>query len=178
MFKIGTWILFGLYSFIVLFKLIYQRIIIRFTDILNSATYDFPVRNRYFSYPNDSNEFYNLEVLQLNSNIIPFKNILTYLTGSMQFNDDIIINNTLGNIVIFIPLGILLPILFHKFYKFSRVFISLIFISFSLEAQQLILQVGQFDIDNIILNTIGGVLGYFVIVTIPSITSLFQKTLS
>lgn len=178
LFKIGTWILFGLYSFIVLFKLIYQRIIIRFTDILNSATYDFPVRNRYFSYPNDSNEFYNLEVLQLNSNIIPFKNILTYLTGSMQFNDDIIINNTLGNIVIFIPLGILLPILFHKFYKFSRVFISLIFISFSLEDQQLILQVGQFDIDNIILNTIGGVLGYFVIVTIPSITSLFQKTLS
>jgi glycopeptide antibiotics resistance protein len=174
-FKIGTWILFGLYLFIVLFKLLFQRIIIRITDYTHSVSFGFPEYNRYFFIPPDSNGFFDIEVWQLNSNIIPFQNIITYIIGSERFNQDIIINNTLGNILIFLPLGIFLPILFKKFNRLSYIFVSLIIISFSIEVLQFILQIGQFDIDDIILNTIGGVLGYFVIETIRNITVLIKK---
>ena len=43
-FKIGTWILFGLYAFIVLFKLFFQRIILR---VLDYARLGDPEYNRY-----------------------------------------------------------------------------------------------------------------------------------
>jgi glycopeptide antibiotics resistance protein len=175
LFKIGTWILFALYSLIVLFKLLFQRIIIRIIDYANSVSLGFPDHNRYFFYPPDSNRFFDIEVWQLNSNIIPFQNTITYIIGSDRFNQDIIINNTLGNILIFLPLGIFLPILFKKFNRLSKVFISLTIISFSIEVLQFVLQIGQFDIDDIILNTMGVVLGYFVIKTIRDITDLFKK---
>lgn len=174
-FNMGTWILFVLYSFIVLFKLLFQRIIIRFTDYANSISFGFPEHNRYFFYPPNSKGFFDIEVWQLNSNIIPFRNTITYITGSNRFNPDIIINNTIGNILIFLSLGIFLPILFKKFNTLSKVFVSLIMISFSIEALQFVLQIGQFDIDDIILNTIGGVLGYFLIQTIRDIKDLIEK---
>ena len=53
-FKIGTWVLFGLYSFIILFNLLFQRIIIRFTDYyINEDTF-----NRYVFTPMDSNGYF------------------------------------------------------------------------------------------------------------------------
>lgn len=181
--KIGTWILFGLYSFIVLFKLLFQRIIIRITDYFNSVSIGLPNHNRYFSYPPDSKGFLDIDVWQMNSNIIPFHNTITYITESERFNQDIIINNTLVHILVFLPLGILLPFLFKKLNKFLKVFVSLIIISFLIEALQFFLQIGQFDIDDIILNTTGGVLGYFVLKTTSDFKGLikrkgFQKTVS
>lgn len=175
MFKVGTWILFGLYSFIVLFKLLFQRIILRITDYAHSVSFGYPDHNRYFFYPPDSNVFFDIEVWQLNSNIIPFQNIIVYLNGSDRFNLDIIINNTLGNVLIFLPLGLFLPILFKKYNRFSKVFICSILISFSMEVLQFILQIGQFDIDDIILNTIGCIIGYFVIIPTIKITILTKE---
>ena len=69
LFKIGTWVLFGLFSIVVLFKLLFQRIIIRILDNTRLGDLEF---NRYFFYPPDSNGFFDLKVWQLNSNIIPF----------------------------------------------------------------------------------------------------------
>ncbi|MBY0121590.1 VanZ family protein [Bacillus sp. S/N-304-OC-R1] len=176
-FKIGTWILFCLYSFIVLFKLLFQRILIRITDYTNAVAFGDPNPsfNRYFFSPPDSNGFFDIEVWLLNSNIIPFQNTIQYIMGFDRFNMDIIINNTLGNIMIFLPLGIFLPMLFKKYYTFSRIFVSSIIISFSIEVQQFVFQIGQFDIDDIILYTIGCALGYFVIRTIRDFTGLMKK---
>ncbi|WP_419394189.1 VanZ family protein [Cytobacillus praedii] len=178
--KIGTWILFSLYSSIVLFKLLFQRIILRIADYDRLGDPEF---NRYFFYPPDSNGFFELEVWKINSSIIPFHSTMNYINGSYHPDLDVILNNTLGNILIFVPLGFFLPILFKNFNKLLKVFVSLIIISFSIEALQFILQIGQFDIDDIILNTIGGVLGYFVIKTIRGITDsiirkAFQKVIS
>src|SRR5690606_9655306 len=61
-FRIGTWILFGLYSTIILFKLLFQRIIFRITDYINAVTFDYPNTNRYFFYPDNSNGFFDIEV--------------------------------------------------------------------------------------------------------------------
>jgi glycopeptide antibiotics resistance protein len=169
-FKIGTWVLFGLYSFIILFNLLFQRIIIRFTDYyINGDTF-----NRYVFTPMDSNGYFDF--LKFNSNIIPFKNTIEYLTGSDRFNMDIIINNTLGNILIFLPLGIFLPLLFKRYSRFSKVVVASIVISFTIETLQIILKIGQFDIDDVILNTIGSILGFLLLKIIKRIITLPKES--
>ncbi|MUK88508.1 VanZ family protein [Ornithinibacillus sp. L9] len=165
-FKIGVWILFGLYSFITLFKLLFQRIIFRITDYtINGDTL-----NRYAFTPMNSEGFF--EFIMFNSNIIPFKNTIEYLTGFERFNTDIIINNTLGNILIFLPLGIFLPLLFKKYRRFTKVFVTSIVISFSVEILQLVLKIGQFDIDDVILNTTGSIVGFFLLKIIKSVLTI------
>ncbi|MBO9128535.1 VanZ family protein [Bacillus sp. 165] len=169
LFRGGTWILFGLYSLVLLWNLLFVRMIDR---IINHDLF-----NRYFWYPQNYNSIFDMEVWKLNASIIPFKNSFDYITGSQRFNLDIIINNTVGNILIFLPLGMFLPILFKKYNMLSKVFISSIIISFLIEALQFSLQIGQFDIDDIILNTIGCIIGYFVIITIYKIRNLPKKNI-
>jgi glycopeptide antibiotics resistance protein len=66
----------------------------------------------------------------------------------------------LGNIVAFIPFGILIPKLLNiDFKKFVFLFIITIF---SLEILQSITGLGAFDIDDIISNTLGTTIGYIV----------------
>jgi len=117
-------------------------------------------RNIYFWYSQESDSFFNLEVWKLNSNLIPFHNTFRYIMGSDRFNLDIILHNTVGNILIFVPLGVLLSILAKRYSTFSKVFVSGFLITFTIEILQFFLQIGQFDIDDIILNTLGTIFGY------------------
>ena len=94
-------------------------------------------------------------------NLIPFRTITDYL-----FNDDVIVrnfalSNIIGNIAIFIPMGIYIPLLINKKSIFTN---SAIVASMSLcvEIVQFIFAVGTADIDDIILNTIGGLLGILI----------------
>ena len=167
LFRKLNWMLFGVYSFIVLCNLLFFRIISR---IINYK-HDF---NKYFYVPQEGQGFFSLATWQLNSNLIPFKNTYEYVVGADRFNMDIIINNTLGNILIFIPLGIFLPILFKKYRSFSQVFIGSLTISFTIEVVQFFLQIGQFDIDDVILNTTGGIVGYLIIKYLMKVASLFR----
>ena len=88
------------------------------------------------------------------SNVIPFHEIFRYKIGSRLF-----VKNILGNILLFLPYGY-----FSTSYTNSRkywlVAILTIVISITIEIVQL--NIGRtFDIDDVILNTCGGVLGYF-----------------
>ena len=167
-----TWLLFGLYSFIILFTLLFQRIIVSIVDSVNGYGW-----NRYVFTPKNSEGYFDIGVLKLNSNIVPFKNTIEYITGSDRFNLDIIINNTLGNILIFLPLGIFLPLLFKKYNRFTKVIVASTVISFSIEIFQLVLKIGQFDIDDVILNTVGSIIGFFFIKMIKSfkLKKVFRK---
>lgn len=165
LFRIAIWTGFCLYSFVLLWHLLFIRLIDR---IIN-----FGDRNIYFWYQ-ESDSFFNLEVWKLNSNIIPFHNTFGYIMGSDRFNLDIILHNTVGNILIFVPLGVLLPILSKKYSTFSKVFVSGFKITFTIEILQFFLQIGQFDIDDIILNTLGTIIGYSFI-RLLIITPIFTK---
>ena len=77
---------------------------------------------------------------------------MNYINGTNTPYLSNIIDNTLGNILIFLPLGIFLPLLFKKYSKFTKVIIASTVISFSIEFLQIALRLGQFDIDDIILN--------------------------
>lgn len=105
-------------------------------------------------------------------NVIPFKTILDYLTGTNDFygnaNMTIRIVNLLGNICLFVPFGFLFPIIFERF---SKVHITLFFgilLSLFIETMQFFIERSS-DIDDIILNCIGVILGYMCYKTFRSL---------
>jgi glycopeptide antibiotics resistance protein len=95
-----------------------------------------------------------------NYNVIPLKTIKQYIINRNHYNADTLIKNLLGNIVLFIPLGIFIPILNKKFFKIKLFVISTAAILLSVELIQMLTKVGSFDIDDIILNTVGAMIGF------------------
>lgn len=93
-------------------------------------------------------------------NVIPFYTIYSFLTAP-NVPPFIIVINILGNIILFVPLGIYLQLLLRnkKVWKSSLI----IFLTTSIvELAQLIFGLGKFDIDDIILNCLGGLIGILV----------------
>ncbi|OCA84541.1 hypothetical protein A8F94_15915 [Bacillus sp. FJAT-27225] len=93
------------------------------------------------------------------SNIVPFKTIYFYLFLA-DINFDIRVRNLAGNVVGFMPLGFLLPIMFARFSTLRSVFLASFSLSLTYEVLQLLLKLGSFDIDDLILNSLGGLLGF------------------
>lgn len=88
------------------------------------------------------------------SNFIPFREIFRYEIGSRLF-----IKNIIGNILLFLPYGY-----FASDYLKSKKILPICFLTMivSLTIETVQLNIGRtFDIDDIILNTIGGMFGYF-----------------
>lgn len=93
-----------------------------------------------------------------NINLIPFHTIYGYLSGILNVSQSVIITNVLGNIAIFIPLGIYLKLLMRS--KSIFMSICLVFsISLFIEIIQYTFGLGATDIDDIILNCLGGLIG-------------------
>jgi len=68
----------------------------------------------------------------------------------------------IGNLVMLLPLGIYIPLLFPKLSGLFRVFIISLLVSISIELMQLITSVRSTDIDDVILNTSGAITGYII----------------
>ena len=99
---------------------------------------------------------------QYRYNLTLFKEITRF--WNMRHTDgwNITIINLLGNVVCFMPFGFLLPMVSKRsvFKNFLSVtFLAMLF-SIGIETAQLVTKVGAFDVDDIFLNTIGGLLGY------------------
>ena len=100
------------------------------------------------------------------NNFVPFKEILRYDITSKLF-----IRNVIGNIVIFIPFGYLISDTIYMNTKHKNIFIVLLFVlltSLGIETTQM--YIGRsFDVDDIILNFAGGLIGYFSFLIIKKI---------
>jgi len=116
----------------------------------------------FFSRISPLELFNNQRTLSRSINLIPFYSIMHYLSGGSAAIKAFAFSNVVGNIAIFIPLGIYLSL----FKKDKRVITNLLFIfivSLSVEIIQWLLGIGASDIDDIILNCLGGwigILGY------------------
>ena len=60
----------------------------------------------------------------------------------------------------FLPFGAILPVLKRNLRSFWKILLLSFELSGMIEVTQLLTRVGSFDVDDIILNTLGGVLGY------------------
>jgi len=94
------------------------------------------------------------------NNFVPFKTIYFYLYLA-DLNLYIRISNLVGNVIGFAPLGFLLPLLSNKYVRVKAVIIAAFSLSLTFEVLQLLFEFGSFDVDDLILNTFGGLLGYF-----------------
>ena len=88
-------------------------------------------------------------------NLVPFKDIIA---GS-----DFMMNlfQLTANIILFIPLGILLPSLFERFEKFHNTLLMGFILSLIIEIFQL-LNVRATDINDLLMNTLGTVIGFII----------------
>jgi glycopeptide antibiotics resistance protein len=93
------------------------------------------------------------------ANLQPFKTIKLML-HSRYISTDVEYKNLGGNLFGFLPLGIFLPLLFKRFRSFLTVTAVVFAISLSYELIQLCTGLGVFDVDDLILNTAGGLIGY------------------
>jgi len=98
-------------------------------------------------------------------NLEPFKTIDIYQTWGKQI---------LGNFVMLLPLGIYLPLIYtrlRKAYNFFAVSLICFLVSVGIELLQLATSYRSTDIDDVILNTLGGGAGFLIYQLIKSIVT-------
>ena len=99
-------------------------------------------------------------------NIVPFKTIFGYFQRLMNhtINTDIVVRNLFVNLVLFLPMGMAVPVLFEKkINKFWKFLLFIVISTFAIEIIQFLTMRGTADIDDIILNSLGGCIGYGII---------------
>lgn len=99
-----------------------------------------------------------------NINIVPFETIKTQLFIIIKRSNPDLVSyanvNLFGNIALFIPFGFFLPWLNKKYKKISMTLFQSTIIILAVELIQLFTLKGTCDIDDLILNTIGILIGY------------------
>lgn len=95
-------------------------------------------------------------------NLVPFKTINMYITFADYFPFKVWFTNLFGNVLAFMPFGFLLPIVFKKSRNIWSITIVSFLFSLFVETMQLTFHVGGFDVDDILLNTMGGFFGYLI----------------
>ncbi len=93
-------------------------------------------------------------------NLVPFREISRYLKYHRQIGPWRVFWNLLGNIIGFIPYGALLPAIRKKKTGFFKTALLSFELTLFIEVSQLVLRVGSCDVDDMILNTLGGCIGY------------------
>lgn len=112
----------------------------------------------------------NTDVQSFSNNFIPFKEILRYKVQSNQF-----MWNVIGNIVIFIPFGYFIS-LYLSSKKINKPFLITAITSLTIECVQMFIG-RSFDIDDILLNCIGGCVGFLLYIGISAIHRHLPKFL-
>lgn len=104
------------------------------------------------------------EQLKANVNLVPFHTISNYIrvlgrTSNAGLLRHIVINLA-GNVVMFVPLGFFLPLNWARFRRVRRLILWGILIIVAVESLQLVTLLGSLDVDDLILNVAGVLIGY------------------
>lgn len=94
---------------------------------------------------------YNLEL---------FKEIKRFWYNRDSLGFSTVLTNLVGNVVAFAPFGFFLPMLCRKGKNIVWCVLCSAGFSLLVESVQLLTKVGAFDVDDILLNAIGGMVGY------------------
>ena len=96
-------------------------------------------------------------------NTIPFVEIKRYINNFDRLGM-ITVLNLGGNVLAFMPFGFFRPIIGRRKNAFFRTLIQGCLFSLMVEVIQLLTNVGSFDVDDIIFNTLGVFLGYIIFI--------------
>ena len=91
------------------------------------------------------------------ANFVPFRTIKMYIDYAYKLNS---VENLAGNVLVFVPLGFFLPLMSEEPQRFSDVFLNAFTFVLGIEVFQLFSAFGAFDVDDILLNCLGAVIGF------------------
>ena len=94
-------------------------------------------------------------------NFVPFRTIAPLLRG--RGNHLIAIVNLLGNVLPFMLIGLLAPLVFRTF-SWQKALVLGVLTGLTFEVMEVVFRVGIFDVDDVILNAFGVIVGYGVFV--------------
>ena len=114
------------------------------------------------------------EYMRRFTNFIPFKTIIEYMQRYSNGYWRLATLNLLGNLALFVPMGMALPCLSRKLNRFWKVTLTVFGMVVVVELVQGLLRVGSIDIDDVIFNVVGAMVGYGIIF-IPFIHKLLIK---
>ena len=107
--------------------------------------------------------------LSQNINLVPFRTIGGYMdrlyNSAGRLNHQAVINLG-GNVIMFIPLGFLLPFVSDRAKKLKNCFVMTFVVILSVELLQFATLLGSFDIDDLLLNMIGIFMGWMAYIKI------------
>lgn len=97
-------------------------------------------------------------------NLVPFVEIRRFWIYRHQLGLGAVLTNLFGNVIGFIPYGYILPVVTRHMRSGFLIILSGFCLSLAVEIIQLITKVGSFDVDDLILNTLGAAIGYLLFV--------------
>ena len=97
---------------------------------------------------------------ELHYNLVPFLEIRRYLTNTDILGLRNVVMNVFGNMAMFLPFGFLLPTLFPRVRSMGKTILAGLLFSLLIEVLQMTSRLGCFDVDDLIHNTLGVLIGY------------------
>ena len=112
---------------------------------------------------------YNIKDGWKSANKNPFSTIRIYSRNIKQRES---YKNIGGNLIGFVPLGFLIPLLLVRVRGVIKVTAVVFLISLLFETTQLLFGLGEFDVDDLILNAAGGTAGYLLFLIVKWVNGL------
>ena len=107
-------------------------------------------------------------------NLVLFKEIRRFIVYREILGFHAVMLNIVGNVAAFMPFGFILPEVWDQLNRwYTIMFLGFLF-SLCIEFAQLIGHVGSFDVDDLLLNTIGALLGYFAFVLAKGVWNYYR----
>lgn len=106
------------------------------------------------------------------ANFTLFKTIRMYIDYSYKLNS---FENLVGNIVVFVPFGFLFPYVMKRERNFFIMLLNAFIFVTGIEVFQLFSAFGAFDVDDILLNCFGAVIGYFLYLIFDKVRKSINK---
>ena len=107
-------------------------------------------------------------------NLIPFSTIMSYLKGKDKHVGGAMLN-IIANIFLFIPLGFYIGVLLRE-KKMKMKMMIIVLIPIMVELVQLVFSLGICDVDDVILNAFGGLVGIVVLQMLEKLYCKVKKT--
>lgn len=95
-------------------------------------------------------------------NLVLFQEIKRFWIYRKQLGFWAVTANLLGNVAGFVPFGMILPVINRNVRGFFFITFSGFALSLLVETVQLVTKLGCFDVDDLVMNTLGAALGYMI----------------
>ena len=107
-------------------------------------------------------------------NLVLFREITRFYKYRELLGMKAFLINTVGNVVCFMPFGFILPLISRRCGRWHTVIVLSFLFTLGIETVQLVFKVGSFDVDDMFLNTIGGIAGYLCLMLCRGIRRLMD----